>query len=324
MAKSHLKLLLFAILSLPVFTVVAEIGDARTALDQGRLDDAETKLLAHLKASPHDTVANQLLCRAFYAEELADNAIFACEVAVADSHSDNALASQNEMWLGRAYGLKASNTNPIQAFRLARRVVAAFEQAVELDPNNFAALSDLGEYYVDAPSIVGGGLDKADRLAARLMPVSVTKAHRLLAMIAEKRSNNSIAEAEFKRAFETQRTPQTLVDLAAFYQRQQQCDQAVTAVRALARMDQTRDAAIVDAASVLKACNREPKLAQELMANYLLSPAKSDSAPAPRVHVQLGDSLAKTGDSTGAQREYRAALALAAEYEPARKAMQGR
>ncbi len=38
--------------------------------------------------------------------------------------------------------------------------------------------------------------------------------------------------------------------------------------------------------------------------------AKSDGAPAFRVHVQLGDLLLKRGDSAGAHREYAAALAL--------------
>lgn len=303
---------------------LAQLRDAKLALNQGRLDDAARMLNAYLKQNPQDSVAHQLLCRVFYAEEFDDRAISECEAAVHASRTDNVLTSENLMWLGRAYGLKASRINPFSAFRIAKKVVAAFEQSVSADPRNIQALSDLGEYYVGAPSIVGGGLDKADRLAARMLPVSATKAHRLLAMIAEKRGDVSTAEAEFKRAFESQRTPQTLVDLADFYQRRKQCDQAVTTIRTLDRIDRARDAAIVDAASVLTACGREPKLAQELITNYLASPAKTDDAPAPRVHVHLGDSLGKTGDTSGARREYLAALALAAEYEPARKALQGR
>jgi predicted negative regulator of RcsB-dependent stress response len=41
------------------------------------------------------------------------------------------------------------------------------------------------------------------------------------------------------------------------------------------------------------------------------------------VHIQLGDLLAHQGDPAAAQREYAAALALASNYAPARKAMQG-
>ncbi|MBB5059824.1 tetratricopeptide (TPR) repeat protein [Granulicella aggregans] len=316
--------LLFAMFLLLRLTAAADVVHATAALNQGRVEDATLELRSDLKAHPHDALLHQVLCRAFYSEELADRAIAECEAAVAETRSDNALLSENLMWLGRAYGLKASRANPISAFRIAKKVVGAFERSAQVDPKNISALSDLGEYYVGAPSIVGGGLDKADALAARVMPVSATKAHRLLAMIAEKRGDNETAEAEFKRAFEAQRTPQTLVDIADFYQRRKQCDESVSTVKTLVRMDHARDAAIVDAASVLVACNREPQLARELFENYLTSPAKSDSAPAARVHVQLGDLIGKSGDVEGARREYQKALALASEYAPARKALQAR
>lgn len=321
MAHFRKRTFLSAILSLSSLPAMADIHEARAALHQGRLDDAASQLHDDFKASPLDAVAHQTLCRVFYAEELADKAIPECEAAVINSRDDRALASENEMWLGRAYGMKASHANPISAFRIAKKVVAAFEKAVAIDPKNISALSDLGEYYVGAPGIVGGGLDKADRLAEQIMPISATKAHRLLAMIAEKRGDNQTAEAEFKQAFDAQRTPQTLIDLADFYQRREQCDQAVPTIKTLVRMDRARDAAIVDAASVLVACNREPQLAKDLFSNYLASSARSDGAPAPRVHVQLGDLLAKSGDSAGAQREYHSALGLAANYAPARKAL---
>jgi tetratricopeptide (TPR) repeat protein len=315
---------LFAIFFLLRLTAVADVVHATTALNQGRVDEAALELRSDLKMHPHDAVLHQMLCRAFYSEELADRAIGECEAAVADTRSDDALLSENLMWLGRAYGLKASRANPISAFRIAKKVVASFERSTQVDAKNVSALSDLGEYYVGAPSIVGGGLDKADRLVLRMQPVSATKAHRLLAMIAEKRDDYETSEAEFKRAFEAQRTPQTLIDVAGFYQRREQCDEAVSTVRTLVRMDRAKDSAIVDAASVLTACNREPQLARELLSSYLTSPARSDNAPAARVHVQLGDLIAKSGDSEGARREYEAALALASEYAPARKALQAR
>jgi tetratricopeptide (TPR) repeat protein len=315
---------LFAMFVLLRLTASADIVHATAALNQGRVDEATLELRSDLKANPHDAALHLVLCRTSYSEELADRAIGECEAAVAETHSDDVLLSEDLMWLGRAYGLKASRANPISAFRIAKKVVAAFERSAQVDPKNISALSDLGEYYVGAPSIVGGGLDKADHLAVRMQPVSATKAHRLLAMIAEKRNDYETAEAEFKRAFEAQRTPQTLVDVADFYQRRKKCDESVSTVKTLVRMDRARDSAIVDAASVLTACNREPQLARELLSSYLTSSARSDSAPAARVHVQLGDLMAKSGDQEGARREYEAALALASEYAPARKALQRR
>ena len=70
--------------------------------------------------------SHQLLCRIYYAQDMADNAIHECELAVANAPS----SSDNQMWLGRAYGFKASHASPFTALRLAIKVRTAFERAV--------------------------------------------------------------------------------------------------------------------------------------------------------------------------------------------------
>ena len=97
-----------------------------------------------LKSQPADAKPHQLLCRAYYAQEMADAAIHECELATANDPTD----SDSQMWLGRAYGMKASTANPLIAFSLAKKVHVAFERAVQLDPDNVRAMSDLGEFYV--------------------------------------------------------------------------------------------------------------------------------------------------------------------------------
>jgi tetratricopeptide (TPR) repeat protein len=318
---SQLRPLLLLPLFLSSLAALASSDPALAALNQGRADEAARLLQMQLSTNPHDAFAHQLLCRVFYSEDLADAAIEQCEAAAADAPS----SSESQMWLGRAYGMKASGANPVSAFRLARKVVAAFERAVELDPRNVAALSDLGEYYVAAPGIVGGGLDKARQLAARMMPIAPSKAHRILAMAAEKNSDPATAEAEFRRAVDAQPSPApsvaAWVDLAAFYQRHQKSEACVNAVQTAVRLDRAKDASLVDAASILTDADRAPELARQLLSMYLVSPARSDAAPAARVHVQLGGLLGKSGDPEGARREYEAALSLAANYGPARRAL---
>ena len=71
------------------------------------------------------------------------------------------------------------------------RFASPSKSAVQLDPENIHAMSDLGEYYVAAPSLIGGGLDKAQALAARMQPQFPAQSHRLLALIAEKKKRRS-------------------------------------------------------------------------------------------------------------------------------------
>jgi Flp pilus assembly protein TadD len=201
-------------------------------------------------------------------------------------------------------------------------VRTAFEQSTRLSPNNLEALLDLGEFYVLAPGAVGGGLDKAQNLDIHIQQLSATNGHKLLAMIADKKGDTATAEAEYKKEIEAGKTPDTFIDLAHFYQEHQRYDEAEAVLEQGVRADQAHDDALVDAANILTAAHRNPQLAQQLLREYLASPAKSESAPAFRVHVQLGKLLANDGDKDGARREYNAALALASQYSEAKKALE--
>ncbi|HEX4576962.1 MAG TPA: tetratricopeptide repeat protein [Edaphobacter sp.] len=312
----------FAFSLLLLFNVrflLADVTQANALFQQGRVDEATASLREILAAQPGDAQAHQLLCRIDYAQEMADHAIHECELAVSSAPA----SSDNQMWLGRAYGFKASHANPFSALGLAIKVRTAFERAVQLDPENIRAMSDLGEFYVAAPSIIGGGLDKARALAAQMQPHFPSQAHRLLALIAEKKKEDALAETEFSNAVAAGRTPDAYIDLGQFYQRHNQPDKMLNALQSGVAVDRRKGPALVDAASILTDAHRAPELAETLLRTYLSSSAKTDDAPAFKVHVQLGDLLAHQGDPAAAHREYAAALALASNYVPARKAMQG-
>ena len=309
----------FALLVLAAGSLYADNARANVALQQGRVDEAKSLLQASLQQQPNDAQGHHLLCRVFYAQDMGDQAIPECELAttLAPGNSDY------QMWLGRAYGLKASHTNMIAAFKLAKKVRVAFAQAVQLDSNNFQAMNDLGDFYVDAPGIVGGGTDKAQTLADQMAPHFPAQAHRLRGMVAEQKSDMKTAEAEFKAAVSVAHTPDTYIDLAGFYQRQHRADESVATIRLAVAADRAKDAILVDAATVLTDAQRSPDLAIKLLREYLASPAKSDAAPAFKVHIQLGELLAKAGDSAGQQAEYAAAQALASGFKVSNHAPEG-
>jgi tetratricopeptide (TPR) repeat protein len=295
-------------------------GLAYHALLEGRVDDAQALLNATLAHNPADATAHQLLCRVFYAQDAADAAIRQCELAVANDAHNNLQASDDQLWLGRAYGMKARHAGPISGFSLARKVNSSFALAAQLNPANVAALNDLGEYYVAAPFIVGGGVDKARDLAARMMPQFPTAAHRLLARTAEDEKDLATAEAEFKLAVAAQKTPEAWMDLAQFYQTHNRPDDALAAIKSGLAADRTHGPVLVDAASILTAAHRAPDLAELCLRNYLAGHAKSDAAPAFKVHLQLGRLLAARGDATDASKEVATAAALAPAFARARPA----
>ena len=296
--------------------ILAGNAPAFHALLDGRVAEAASLLQVTLSQNPSDATAHQLLCRVFYAQDQADAAIRQCELATAADPS----SSDNHLWLGRAYGMKARHAGPIAGFSLARKVHVSFERAVQLGPNSVSASSDLGEYYIAAPSIVGGGDDKARALTARMMPQFPSAAHRLIAMLAESDKDLATAESEYRQAITAAHSPadhspaEAWIDLAQFYQTHNRPDDAVAAIRSGLAADRTHGPVLVDAASILTNAHREPALAERCLNEYLASRSRSDAAPTFKVHLQLSRLLAARGDQAGSSREVASAAALAPAF----------
>ncbi|HKO18794.1 MAG TPA: hypothetical protein VJU82_07895, partial [Acidobacteriaceae bacterium] len=108
-----------------------------------------------------------------------------------------------------------------------------------------------------------------------------------------------------------QKNTQSWVELAAFYQMHSRKDDAVAAVKSGLAVDRTHGPAIVDAASILIAMHRETALAEQCLRLYLASSAKTDEAPAFKVHVELSRLLAARGLSGEAGEHMQTAAALA-------------
>lgn len=94
-------------------------------------------------------------------EEKSDASIKLFEAAAAAAPSN----SDYQLWLGNAYGVKAQRANPLSQAMLARKTKAAFDRAVQLDPDNLQARDGLMQYYLQAPGFVGGSVEKASEQA---------------------------------------------------------------------------------------------------------------------------------------------------------------
>jgi tetratricopeptide (TPR) repeat protein len=103
-------------------------------------------------------------------------------------------------WLGRAYGKRAETSNPLMAPGLASKARQAFEKAVGLDPRNGDALSDLFDYYLEAPGFLGGGYDKALTVAESTAKFDPAQGYFEKAKLAQKRKEFQAAENHLRQA----------------------------------------------------------------------------------------------------------------------------
>ena len=299
-------------LALPgIATAAGPANSARQDLDFGRADEALQSLSATLAQNPKDAQAMNLRCRVFYQEEQWDRAIADCEAAVELNPAD----SNFHLWLGRAYGQKAAHASLVSSYPLARRVRAEFEQAVQLDPHNAAALAELGEFDVMAPLVVGGGLAKAEALVPELRTGAPGASLYLTARIAEERKDYTAAEAGFKSAIRQSSYPaDAWMDIASFYRRRGRFAEMLTAAHTGASLDSSHGSALVDGASNLALAGREPQTAIQWLQLYLTSHAQSEIAPSFVVRAQLARLLRQQGDPQAAQQQLVVVHTLASAY----------
>lgn len=311
MTPRRLFLLLLFLLPLePVFAAEAP----KRLLDSGHVDEAILTLEQTIKHNPSDAESHNLLCRAYFMLDEWDHAIAACERAVTLAPQQSAY----HLWLGRAYGEKADRAGVFSAAGLAKKVRVSFERAVELDPKSSAARTDLGEFYTEAPGIVGGGKDKAREQSDALMPFDPARGHWLLARIDEKNKDAAAAEREYRAAIAASHSgARAWLDLANFFFYAHRLDEMEQAIHTLESSPLDHPEALMHASGILARAGRDHATAIRLLRRYLTAPV--EEGPAFKAHDQLGQLLEKQGDRKGAAEEFRAALALARGYSRAQE-----
>jgi len=99
-------------------------------------------------------------------------------------------------------------------------------------------VNDLFEYYLQAPSFAGGGLDKATQIAERIAERDPAEGNYARARIAEKRKEYPSAEEHLRRAMQlAPRQVGRVIDLAKFLAKQgrfQESDETFVAAEKLA------------------------------------------------------------------------------------------
>jgi len=228
--------------------------------EYGRAIDALQKL------EGGGAAAYALLGKAFFMDGQYKQAVANLEKAI----GQNSVNSEYYDWLGRAYGRLAEQSSFMSALGQARKTVRAFERAVELDPSNLEALSDVFEYYLEAPGIVGGGLDKAENIARRFADVNPAENHWARARLAEKRRDFEAAEREFRAALAADPDEVgRVLDLAAFLSSRGRYDESDALFRTAEDNHPRSPKVLYARAAAYIQSKRKPDKAEALLDRYL-------------------------------------------------------
>ncbi len=240
-----------------------------------------------LTVSPKDPATYALLGKTYYMDGQYKNAISYLEKAVLQDDGNSSYYD----WLGKAYGRRAEESSFLTALPYANKTRAAFEKAAALDGSNMEALGDLFEYYLQAPAIVGGGVDKAEGVASRIGGLNPAEYHYSRARLAEKRKDFHAAEQELRMAMDlAPNQTGRVLDLAEFLSARGRYEESDQLFRRAAEMDPDSPKVMFARAAAYIHSGRNRPEAEALLRQYAGSRVTPDDPPLTEVARLLNKS----------------------------------
>lgn len=223
-----------------------------------------------------------LMGKCYYMLEEYKKATDSLEKAVAMDSRNSSYVN----WLGKAFGRRAETSSFFTAPSYASKTRQYFEKALALAPGNLEAVDDLFEYYLEAPGFLGGGQDKAARLAEQIREEATAKYHSLMARLAEKRKQWQEAEKHWHEAAELAPSEVgRLIDLAKFLARRGRHAESERVFEQAEKIAPESQPLKFERAKVYIEAGRHQETARKLLREYLQSSSLTPDDP-PRSEAQ--------------------------------------
>ncbi len=296
----------------------ASLDAGARAFEAQRYPEALEKLSSAVQEEPSNAKAAELYGRALYEENELPRAVEWLERA---SRLDSSSSSAS-YWLGRAYGEQAIHGNLLVRARLAGRIRRAFERALEIDPDNSDARIGLLEFYLQAPSFMGGSFEKARSLTDDLRRRDPFRAHLAKARLEEHRKRRDLADAEYEAAIrDFPRRPEPYLWLERSAIDRKEWPSAVESMERLQRARPDDPLALYEIGRISALSGRDVERGEASLRRYLEHTPKGDEPSRAEAFVRLAEIEERRGDRDGARREYKTALELDPGAAGARQAL---
>ncbi|MBP6750169.1 MAG: tetratricopeptide repeat protein [Xanthomonadaceae bacterium] len=288
------------------------------ALLKTRSPSALAAAEALVKAEPKNGSAWVALTQARVYAKRNEKAVEAGERAVELAPND----PQAHLWLGNAIGNRIGEVGMIGKMSLAPDLRDAFERAVKLDPSLVEARYALIEFYLQAPSAIGGGIDKARAQATAIGKYDRVRGLTSQARIAmhEKKTPQAIGFLESALALKPADTALRL-QLIVLYQDAKRWPDAYTAIKKWIAEAPKFNKAQYQLGRLAAESGRYLEEGEAALRVYLTMPRASDDPKPQNARYRLGQVLAKAGRKDEARAEFQAALKLDPKMKEAKEAL---
>lgn len=305
----HLLLFVGMLISTVALAITPqELKSQLDAGDKKALPNAE----AFAKANPKNSEALILLTRARLQAGKSELAVDSAEKAATLSPNN----AQAQFWLGNAYGSQIGKVGMLSKMSLAPKLRDAFEATIRLDPNNLDARESVLQYYLQAPSVVGGGKDKAVLQVKEIAKRDAARGHLAQAQIYIADKNTAAALKSYEAAYAAKPSDASIrLALGIGYQQANRWNEAFKHFRTWAVQD---DKAGVAWYQIGRSSALSGQLLDEGIAalkKYLGMPHSANEPQNKNAYYRLGQLYAKAGNKAEAKVAFQSALKLDPSYK---------
>ena len=236
--KLHLRLWLCTMLILSGHVLL--YADSSSDIETGRqlfalkkYTDAETYFNRLYEKDPHNAEVAYNLGKSAIAAGDYEKAVAALENAChrIPGNADYQFA------LGLAYARRVNEVSLFKKLGVSKKMLAAFQQAVELDQHHVDARLSLISYYLTAPKIAGGSVEEAEQQLKILKAQHPEKTFWVASGLLERQKKYDAAEKVLRQLLRADSSPLNLINLAGFYMRREQYDAAIPLIDRFLTMD---------------------------------------------------------------------------------------
>jgi tetratricopeptide (TPR) repeat protein len=334
--------------------ISAPASDPAALMDAGHFKQARKLVDTRALAAPNDAETLYLQARVKAAFGAHEEAIKLAERALQ-------LNARNLYYHGavaQLYAFKAQTTsNFLEQFTLARKIKGHLDQALALDPRNWQTLDGFVQYYLSAPSLMGGDRNKAQAIADDEVRNDAFHGWLLQARIAEDRHDDGHTEQAYLNALKANPNQyEPLMALATFYLQdgvrkydlgEKYARQGIAVapdrslaynLLAIAMVHRMRYGADLDAmlaqaekanpddlspyflaGRTLLQIGQDFDDAERYFKKYLSQEPEGNAPKLAYAHWRLGQLYQKSGKTDAARSEFQAAVQLDPTFEPAKK-----
>lgn len=284
------------------------LADAQRDYYAGRYNRAVDALNSAIVKSPNDPSLHFLLGQSYYQLSEFPRAAATLEHAVQLAPKD----SEYHDWLGKAYGRRAEGSLFLSAMGWARKTKREFEIAVELDPHNLEAQRDLIRYEMNAPSVVGGGDEKALKHVDALEKIDPIQGQLARGEFFATKKRLPEADAVFTKILES--NPERVgvyFEVSDYYRDHANAEKMGEAIDSAERIDPDDRRLKFYKGVYLVMKGKKNSEAEMLLKTYLATvPENSDLPPHAAAREWLGKLYESLGRFSEAAEQYRLSLTL--------------